>query len=86
MCSTKIIMNWYLFQKANIKKFCQNEDQLVDHYMIKIFDGKILQNEDIENILTMNINNIRQILESYNKSLYQYTEYAISLENDIKKK
>ena len=79
-------MNWYLFQKANIKNFLQNEDQLVDHYMIKIFDGKILQNEDIENILMMNINNIRQILESYNKSLYQYTEYAMSLENEIKKK
>jgi hypothetical protein len=79
-------MNWYLFQKVNKKSFLQNEDQLVDEYMIKIFHGKILKNEDIENILIMNINNIRQILESYNKSLYQYSEYAISLENNIKKK
>jgi hypothetical protein len=76
-------MNWYLFQKT--KKFLENEDLLVDEYMVKIFDGKILKNEDIENIIIMNNNNIRLILESYNKALYQYSEYVMSLENEIEK-
>jgi hypothetical protein len=79
-------MKWLSFQKTVVTNLLENQDKLVDEYMNKIFAGKILQNEDIENIIMMNKNNIRQILESYNKSLYQYCEYVISLENEVSKK
>jgi hypothetical protein len=53
-----------------------NEYMNVEKYKRQIVNGMLLQNEDIEVILKMNPNNIRMILELYNKSLYNYTEYV----------
>ena len=53
-----------------------NEYMNLEKYKRQIVNGMLLQNEDIEVILKMNPNNIRMILELYNKSLYNYTEYV----------
>lgn len=68
-----------LFKKQkNILNVIVNEDNYVNDYKYKITHGKMLQNEDIETILKMNINNIRLILEIYNKTVYAFAEFIQS--------
>jgi hypothetical protein len=70
-----------IFQKKNKKIVLENEDKLACGYIDKIVDGKILTNDEIENILLMSIDNQRKILEYYNKTVYQFSEYIMLLNN-----
>jgi hypothetical protein len=70
----------WLFQKESKKVVFENENKLVYEYVSKISSGKILSNDEIENILLMKIDNIRKILEYYNKSVYHFREYILLID------
>jgi hypothetical protein len=68
-------MNWYLFQKTKSKKDLQDEYMILNEFCNKICGGKLLENEELEKVLTMESKNVRVILEHYNKMLYNCIEF-----------
>ena len=67
----------WIFQNNPKKVKLDNETELLNEYTNKITDGKLLTNQEIENILLMNINNLRRVLEYYNKTVYSFNEFII---------